>query len=176
LDTKAPQTASQQPDQALPPDRQAQGVHEEQRLVGRHYTYIERLRQLGVRVTPQRLFVLEALEQGGGHMTAEEIMQWAVQRYPALNLATVYRTLDLLVAVGMVAQMRLDTGVTTFELVGVSPHHHLICEHCGAIIEMDNAVFDALNAHLLARYGFHAHPRHLAIIGLCHECAAHQGA
>ncbi|HEY7974488.1 MAG TPA: transcriptional repressor, partial [Ktedonobacterales bacterium] len=51
--------------------------------------YTERLRRLRVRVTPQRLFVLDALEQTSGHMTAEEIMQCAARRYPAINLATV---------------------------------------------------------------------------------------
>ena len=139
-----------------------------------HYTYMERLRRLGVRVTPQRLFVLEALEQGGGHMTAEEIMRWAVQRYPAINLATVYRTLDLLIEVGLVAQIHLDAGATSFELVGAAPHHHLVCEHCGAIIEMDETMFAALRDQLLATYGFLAQPRHMAIFGLCRACAAHE--
>lgn len=139
-----------------------------------HYTFMERLRRLGVRVTPQRLFVLEALEQGGGHMTAEEIMRWAVRRYPAINLATVYRTLDLLIEVGLVAQIHLDAGATSFELVGASPHHHLVCEHCGAVIEMDETMFAALRDQLLATYGFLAQPRHMAIFGLCRVCAAHE--
>jgi len=137
------------------------------------HPYVDRLRRLGVRVTPQRLFVLEALEQGGGHMTAEEIIRWAVQRYPAINLATVYRTLDLLIEVGLVAQIHLDAGATSFELVGAAPHHHLVCEHCGAVIEMDEAMFAALRDQLLATYGFLAQPRHMAIFGLCRVCAAH---
>ena len=162
------------PESPESPGEPARHRHASQRAVESHFPYIEELRRLGVRVTPQRLFVLDALEHGGGHMTAEEIMQWAVQRYPALNLATVYRTLDLLIEVGLVAQMRLDSGVTTFELVGSSPHHHLICEHCGAIIELDNSVFEALNTQLLAQYGFQARPRHLALFGLCRGCAAAQ--
>ena len=136
-----------------------------------HVSAMEQLRRLGVRVTPQRLFVLEALEQGGGHMTAEEIMRWAIQRYPAINLATVYRTLDLLMAVGLVAQMHLDAGATSFELIGAEPHHHLVCEQCGAIIEMDEAVLTTLHNRLLAAYGFHARPRHMAIFGVCRGCA-----
>ncbi|GEM_PF-314252 len=177
LDTETLHSLStSQPDDTAPQTLTKQHTHA-QHTAGGHFPYIEQLRRLGVRVTPQRLFVLDALEHGGGHMTAEEIMQWAVQRYPALNLATVYRTLDLLIEVGLVAQMRLDTGVTTFELVGAAPHHHLICEHCGAITELDNSVFEALNAQVLARYGFQARPRHLALFGLCRKClAAQQGA
>lgn len=135
-----------------------------------HESYTERLRRLGARVTPQRLFVLEALESVGGHMTAEEIMQWASRRYPALNLATVYRTLDLLISVGLVAQTELGGGATSYELVGDTPHHHLACERCGHVIEMDEALLADLWKRTLEVYGFHAQPRHLAIFGLCRAC------
>ncbi len=136
----------------------------------RHESPTERLRRLGVRVTPQRLFVLEALELNSGHMTAEEIMQWASRRYPALNLATVYRTLDLLIQVGLVAQTDLGGGAASYELVGDSPHHHLACERCGAVIEMDEALLEGLRDEALRVHGFHAHPRHLAIYGVCRAC------
>jgi Fur family ferric uptake transcriptional regulator len=130
----------------------------------------DRLRRLRVRVTPQRLFVLEALELNSGHMTAEEIMRWASRRYPALNLATVYRALDLLTEVGLVAQTDLGGGAASYELVGDAPHHHLACEGCGAVIEMDEALLEGLRAEALRVYGFHARPRHLAIFGLCQGC------
>lgn len=136
----------------------------------RHQGPTERLRRHGVRVTPQRLFVLEALERNSGHMTAEEIMQWASRRYPALNLATVYRTLDLLTEIGLVAQTGLGGGAAAFELVGDSPHHHLACERCGGVIEMDETLLEGLRAEALRVYGFHARPRHLAIFGLCRPC------
>ena len=135
-----------------------------------HESPSNRLRRLGVRVTPQRLFVLEALELNSGHMTAEEIMQWASRRYPALNLATVYRTLDLLIEVGLVAQTDLGGGAAAYELVGDSPHHHLACERCGAVIEMDEALLEGLRAETLRVHGFHARPRHLAIYGVCRAC------
>lgn len=135
-----------------------------------HEDYTERLRRLGVRVTPQRLFVLEALELAGGHTTAEEIMRWVSRRYPALNLATVYRALDVLVSVGLVAQTNLGGGAAYYELVGDSPHHHLACERCGQVIEMDESLLASLREDALRLYGFHARPRHLAIFGLCREC------
>lgn len=135
----------------------------------RHEAPTERLRRLGVRVTPQRLFVLEALERASGHMNAEEIMRWASRRYPALNLATVYRTLDLLTSIGLVEQTDLG-GVAAFELAGDAPHHHLACERCGGVIEMDEALLEGLRAEALRVYGFHARPRHLAIFGVCRGC------
>ena len=161
-----PSAPDTQPDAQPDVQGEQSGRHE-----ARHESSTERLRRLGVRVTPQRLFVLEALELNSGHMTAEEIMQWAARRYPALNLATVYRTLDLLTAVGLVAQTDLGGGAASYELVGDSPHHHLACERCGEVIEMDEALLEGLRAETLRVYGFHARPRHLAIYGVCSACA-----
>ncbi|HEX6121626.1 MAG TPA: Fur family transcriptional regulator [Ktedonobacterales bacterium] len=134
--------------------------------------FSDRLRRLGVRVTPQRLLVLEALTTQGGHLTADEVMRWTVQRYPGINLATVYRTLDLLVSVGVVAQTNLGGGAATFELVGDSPHHHLVCERCGAVMDFDDAAFARLRERIFEQYGFRAHSRHIALFGVCQRCLA----
>ena len=130
----------------------------------------DRLRRLGVRVTPQRLFVLEALGLRSGHLTAEEIMRWTSRRSPAINLATVYRTLDLLVSIGLVTQTDLGGGASTFELVGDSPHHHLVCERCGLVTDVDDSLVAGLRAQVLERYGFRAQSRHMAIFGTCRVC------
>jgi len=132
--------------------------------------YIEQLRRLGIRLTPQRLVVLEALAARRGHMTAEEIMQWAVQRYPDVSLATIYRILDLLISTGLVTQTDLGGSATYFELVGDSPHHHLVCNRCGTVIEVDDAVLAPLRERLLGAYGFQVYPRHIAFFGTCHHC------
>ena len=159
-------------DQPVTPPTSHNDPHDQQSHAPAHADYTERLRRLGVRVTPQRLFVLEALELAGGHMTAEEVMQWVARRYPALNLATVYRALDVLVSVGLVAQTDLGGGAAYYELVGDSPHHHLACERCGQVIEMDESLLASLRDDALRVYGFHARPRHLAIFGLCSACYA----
>jgi Fur family ferric uptake transcriptional regulator len=129
-----------------------------------------RLRALHIRVTPQRLLVVEALAAHGGHMTAEEVMRWAAPRSSGLNLATVYRTVELLVSLGLVAQTDLGGEATAFELVGGAPHHHLVCESCGAVIEMDDGLFQSLRSDVLRRYGFDARSRHIALFGVCRDC------
>jgi Fur family ferric uptake transcriptional regulator len=130
-----------------------------------------RLRSLRVRVTPQRLLVLEALAAQDGHMTAEEIMRWAAPRAaPGLNLATVYRTLELLVSLGLVAQTDLGGEAVSYELVGAAPHHHLVCERCGAVMEMDDSLFQSLRADVLRRYDFDTRSRHIALFGVCRDC------
>ncbi len=135
-----------------------------------HSTLAERLRHLGLRVTPQRLLVMEALGANGGHMTADEIMRWTAARYPAINLATIYRTLDLLASVGLVTQTDLGGGASTFELVGETLHHHLVCSSCGATIEVDDALLVPLRERLLRDYGFRADASHMALFGTCRAC------
>lgn len=129
-----------------------------------------RLRHLGLRVTPQRLLVMQALASDSGHMTADEIMRWTAERYPAINLATIYRTLDLLTSVGLVTQTDLGSGAAHFELVGDSLHHHLICEHCGAMTEVDDALLAPVRERLLRDHGFRASARHIALFGACKGC------
>ncbi len=113
---------------------------------------------------------MQALASGSGHLTADEIMRWTAERYPAINLATIYRTLDLLTSVGLVTQTDLGNGVAHFELVGDSLHHHLICEHCGAMMEVDDALLAPVRERLLRDHGFRASARHIALFGTCKYC------
>ena len=138
----------------------------------RREEFIERFRHLHLRVTPQRLLVVEALASQSGHMTADEIMRWAAARYPAINLATIYRTLVLLTSVGLVTQTDLRGGAIRFELVGETQHHHLVCERCGAVTEVDDALFAPVRERLLRDFGFRSDARHLALFGLCAGCLA----
>lgn len=135
-------------------------------------SYVERLRHQGLRVTPQRLIVLDALAAHSGHITADEILRWTAARYPAINLATVYRTLDLLISIGVVAQTDFGSGVSFFELVGDAPHHHLVCEHCHAVLEVDDEALQPVHESILRDYGFLTNARHLALFGTCRECQA----
>ena len=131
---------------------------------------VQRFRHLNLRVTPQRLLIMEALSQNSGHMTADEIMRWTSERYPAINLATIYRTLDTLASVGLVTQTDLGSGTACYELVGEALHHHLVCERCGIVGEVDDALIAPVRERLLREYGFRTEARHMALFGLCAHC------
>lgn len=147
-------------------------MEHQERLRSPHERSVELLRHLNLRVTPQRVLVLEALASHGGHMTADEIMRWTSERYPAINLATIYRTLDLLTSVGLVTQTDLGGGAAQFELVRDTIHHHLVCEHCGGVIDIDDALLAPVREAALNAYGFRASARHMAIFGCCAACLA----
>jgi Fur family ferric uptake transcriptional regulator len=131
-----------------------------------------RLRERGQRLTPQRLLILELVYARGDHITADELLIEAQQRYPYLNVSTVYRTLELLRDVGIVAETDLGDGVRQFALLSDDRHHHLVCLNCGHVLDIGDDLLGTLRERLVADYGFVARIDHLALFGLCSYCAA----
>lgn len=132
---------------------------------------VTRLRGQGHRLTPQRLLVIELLVERGDHVTADEIFTSALDRYPFLNVSTVYRSLEMLRDSGIVSETDLGDGKRHFALLSGDLHHHAICLECGHVVNVDDALFESLRCALKAEYGFAARIDHLALFGLCQACA-----
>jgi Fur family ferric uptake transcriptional regulator len=129
-----------------------------------------RLGELGYRLTPQRIMILSAIERSDDHISAEEIHAQIVVRYPQVNISTVYRTLELLKRLGLVTEADLGGGKVRYHSVEKGHHHHLVCQECGAVIDLDESVLSSLKEVLLREYGFRASLKHLAIFGRCADC------
>ncbi len=125
----------------------------------------------GLRLTPQRLMILNEIEASDSHISAEEIHRRIADRYPNVNISTVYRTLELLHRLGLVTETDLGEGRVRYHPADKGHHHHLVCEKCGAIIDLDDALLDPLKEDLRHRYGFAAELNHLAILGRCAQCS-----
>lgn len=132
------------------------------------------LQQQGFRLTSQRALILEDLFHNPGHRTVEDIFQRVSERLPGLNRATIYRTLEMLRAVNLVAASPGPEGVTQFEFVRTDGHlhHHLVCRRCGVQIDLGAEPVEQLKRAILDSHGFHAELDHLHISGLCATCAA----
>jgi Fur family transcriptional regulator, ferric uptake regulator len=135
-----------------------------------HSNDADTLRRQGHRLTPQRLMVLEVIKRSGKHLTAEEIHMAVLPEQPYVNIATVYRTLQWLQEVGLVAPIAVGSGPLRYEYVSGTVHHHLICQECGYEQEIGDDLLDALKAQLFERYGFTAQLSHLALPGRCAMC------
>ena len=131
---------------------------------------IDRLGKKGYRLTPQRLMILQAIESSRDHISAEEIYAQVAARYPHVNISTVYRNLELLKRLGMVYEINLGEGRIRYHSEGRGHHHHLVCQNCGAVIDIDEATLSSLREALLREYDFRAELRHAAIFGLCAAC------
>lgn len=134
------------------------------------HTLIAELRAQGYRLTPQREMIVEAIAHAGRHVTAEDVFEQVQARTNAVNVATVYRTLDLLVELGLVSRADLGGGKVTHASLRHGPHCHLVCRHCGCVIEVDYDLVAALKEQCQEQYGFDAELHHFAISGLCAGC------
>lgn len=135
-----------------------------------HHDVVEALQQIGYRLTPQRMMILEAIAESEGHISAEEIHETVRSAYPYLDISTVYRTLDLLKTLHLVSETDLGLGHAQYELLSKGLHHHLICTECGEILDFPNPLLDPLRQILEKEYGFHSEIEHLAIPGICGSC------
>jgi Fur family ferric uptake transcriptional regulator len=134
--------------------------------------FLQKLRTRGLRLTPQREMILSAMHEMEGLATAEAIHDRLQPMTSAVDISTVYRTLDLLQELDIVASVDPGDGQHRYELLGVhGPHIHLICRSCGKVTGVDLEVALPLGEQLEARYGFLADLDHLSITGLCRTCA-----
>lgn len=133
-------------------------------------TLLEILRQNGNRITPQREMIVEALAHSDHHLSAEEIFEHVQSRTRSVNIATVYRTLDLLVAEGLASRTDMGDEGIVYATTKHGPHIHLVCRQCHEVIQANDLLIAPFREQLKAQYHFSPDLEHLAIIGLCAEC------
>lgn len=129
------------------------------------------IRQSGMRVTPQRLMIVEVLVDNRTHPTVDDIYRLVHDRYPTISLATVYQTLSLLARHGLVLELhggkdglRCDPETT--------PHAHAYCEQCGTVYDI--ALPTALPWDAQRLGGFQPTTYEVSLFGTCTSCQEHR--
>jgi len=113
------------------------------------------IRAAGMRLTPQRTLVVEALAAATpAHLSADEVWRVVADRYTGINRSTVYRVLEQLTAMGLVAQHRHGGSAARYELRRGSHHHHVRCSSCGAIADIEADDLAVLERRVRKRLGF----------------------
>ena len=135
----------------------------------RHRSWDEELRSRGYRVTPQRQLVLEAVA-ALNHSTPEEIAARVQQTAKGVNISTIYRTLELLDSLGLVAHTHLNHGAPTYHLATEAGHVHLVCQDCGKIDQVSQEAIAPLTKALADGHGFEVNVSHLTVFGRCEDC------
>ncbi len=98
---------------------------------------IERLKNKGVTLTPQRMAIFKYLIKSRDHPTADEIYNKIRKKYPTISRATVYSTLKLLVELGEIQELSIrKRGKACFDPI-TKLHHHLLCRKCGKVIDIE---------------------------------------
>jgi Fur family transcriptional regulator, ferric uptake regulator len=133
--------------------------------------FIRELRERGFRMTAQREMVLGVLHEIDGFATVDEIYRRVHSLSAAVDISTVYRTLDLLQDFSLIASVEGSDGQRRYELlIDHLAHAHLVCIECGAVI---GAAFDTLQPaadDIRNRYGFAIDLGHLKLSGWCSQC------
>ncbi|MDQ1714962.1 MAG: Fur family transcriptional regulator, ferric uptake regulator [Frankiaceae bacterium] len=132
---------------------------------------LSKLKAVGGRVTSARIAVLSVLEASSDHLSADAIATAVQVLQPAVHRATVYRTLDSLVEVGVVSHTHLGHGAAVYHLID-EEHIHSQCQRCGRIVDLDAGLLAAAGRVLLSEHGFVLDPSHSALLGTCAACAA----
>ena len=128
------------------------------------------IRDQGGRVTTARRALVTALVEAHGHVTAEDLATMVQRAQPDVHLSTIYRSLDALERIGVVDHVHLGHGRAVYHLTD-EPHQHLVCDLCGAVVEVPDATFADLGDTLRRRYGFTIRPSHFAVLGRCRACS-----
>jgi Fur family ferric uptake transcriptional regulator len=138
---------------------------------GRWHEIRDKLRDRGLRWTPQRRLILEVLEATRGHVTGSELVERCRDRDPDTTPSTVYRTLDVLEELGYLRHSHSAAGREEFHVLPGAEHAHLQCRDCGRTWELDAAEVASIARPLQRRHGFRTDVGHLTISGVCAECA-----
>ncbi len=132
---------------------------------------IAKLRERGLRVTPQRVLIHRALCAHTQHMTADQVLESVSAVLPRVSLPTVYATLELLEELGLVRRFGTGTGAVLFDS-RVEPHAHMVCRSCGATDDLDGASVSEQALARASQTGFVPDHTQLVVWGLCRRCAA----
>ncbi|MBI1833324.1 MAG: transcriptional repressor [Candidatus Andersenbacteria bacterium] len=126
----------------------------------------EQLRKVGLRITPARLVILTLLQNHSKPLEVRSVLR--LLKASAPDQATVYRALSSLTTCGLVKAITLKSGIVSYEIANLPHHHHLICERCGYVEDVETccesprprvASFTIVNDH------------RLEFSGICNNCA-----
>ena len=127
-------------------------------------------REQGLKITPQRQAIFRALHGSTVHPTAEAVYEIVRPEMPNISLRTVYQTLNDLADMGEIHAIDLGTGSARFD-THTGPHHHLVCEGCGAVYDVE-AEFPGVTVPDADAFGFTVSTTEIVFRGRCRACAA----
>jgi Fur family transcriptional regulator, peroxide stress response regulator len=125
--------------------------------------------------THQRLVLYRALMEMPNHPNPEQVFERVRQELPSISLATVYKTLHLFLASGIIREVSPHHGSLRIE-PNASRHHHFICLECHAITDLESSAMDEAPLKNSVPYGYRIEQVSMEVRGLCRQCAAKSSA
>lgn len=127
------------------------------------------LRQRGYKVTPQRMAIYEILASTDVHPSAETLFRRLLPQHPAMSLATVYKTIEMLKTVGIISAINVGEDSFRYEIAG-NDHPHLICTECRSVENADWLECGEFAESLRKLRNFTLHTQRFYFYGICAAC------
>ncbi|MCG8687055.1 MAG: transcriptional repressor [Desulfobacterales bacterium] len=131
---------------------------------------IQKLRENGHKITPQRLAIVKILAKSDGHPSVEDIYEQIKQDFPTMSLATVYRNIVLIKSLGEVLELGFPDGSNRYDGKKPYPHPHVICIKCKKIVDPDLDSLDSMKKEVAAETNFKILNHRLDFFGICSNC------
>jgi Fur family ferric uptake transcriptional regulator len=129
------------------------------------------LKNLGLKATFPRLKILDFFRKSGQrHLSAEDVYRALVGENVDIGLATVYRVLTQFEQAGILLRSQFDGGKAIFELNDVDHHDHLICTHCGKVVEFSDHDIEKRQHKVAQQNGFSLQSHAMVLYGVCQAC------
>ena len=131
--------------------------------------YIEKLKKNNIRMTSQRIAILEFLARDGNHPTANEIYQALKDKNPNMSIATIYNNLLFFKKAGILKEIPFGEGSNRYDLTDTK-HYHAVCEHCGKVVDFDYQELEKINNFVENQINFKVFDHNFKVTGLCENC------
>jgi Fur family transcriptional regulator, peroxide stress response regulator len=133
-------------------------------------TMIQKMRDAGCRITPQRIAILRVLSISEGHPSVEDIYDQVKGEFPTTSLATVYKNISMLKELNEVLELSFGTLSNRYDGNRPDPHPHLICTKCKKILDPDLETLEHVSDELIRETGFRIMSHRLDFFGICPHC------
>lgn len=136
----------------------------------RYEAIIQKLKENGHKITPQRLAIIKILAESADHPSVENIHGRIKTEFPTMSLATVYRNILLIKALGEVLELGFPDGSNRYDGKRPHPHPHVICIECKKIVDPDLDSLDEMKKEVASETRFKILSHRLDFFGICNDC------
>ena len=127
-------------------------------------------RENGLKCTPQRIAVLKIIEASNTHLSVDKIHNMVKKFLPNVGLATIYRSLDSLVELGLIEKVHLDDGCHSYTSASGGHKHALVCRECDQIVNYEDCPLEDIKEQISKKTGFRIENHYLQLFGTCRAC------
>jgi len=129
-----------------------------------------RFKELGYRITPQRMAIVEIIIQDASHPTVEQVYMKVKNDFPMTSRATVYKTIGLLKDMGEIFELNISNTSSHYDGFNPNRHPHLVCNFCNEIIDLGDDIFRQMPVEAVQQHGYKLQGQNVTIYGICPKC------